>query len=343
MRCRARFLDPPLILRLILAYNNYFQGDIRSMPSSSKALRFGLLICASSMALGLGGCVQPLNGPLDGDMGGTQVTDTESLLEAEGTWHLVEQESSPTPLQQHMDAREDVNTAKMSRNKMYVNKAEQARRGETVHYRLLRMEREIAGLRQDFDKLLPPLSNLIVSDAQLDTTIKSIQAQKAANNAAMMSGGNASAAPVTMNKMAPAKKMGAVKPASSSVKSSALPDIKSSYSGPLAVTDVRLGVHPDKTRMVLDVSGETKFSMDLDNNEKLLLIDLPNTSWAASAAKKIAGNPYVAGYSTQKSASGGTTLVVELKKPVRIAGSAALKPRTNPVRGHRIFIDLASR
>lgn len=52
------------------------------------------------------------------------------------------------------------------------------------------------------------------------------------------------------------------------------------------VTAVRIGRHPDKTRLVFDLSKPGKFSYDIDPSGKVLSVRLPQSAWSA-APKKI--------------------------------------------------------
>ncbi len=106
-----------------------------------------------------------------------------------------------------------------------------------------------------------------------------------------------------------------------------------------SVLGVRVGEHPDKVRIVLDVTGPAKFSSDLDNQEKLLIIDLPQSGWTAGTQGSFDGNPVISGYTARPSAGGGVTLAVELKKAAKLTMSSALEP--NEVYGHRIVFDVA--
>jgi hypothetical protein len=93
------------------------------------------------------------------------------------------------------------------------------------------------------------------------------------------------------------------------------------------VTGVRIGEHGTKTRFVLDLSTKTKpeFKYDLDNAEKLLLVDLPSTGWTGNASGKGgAAAPIVAGWSVQKGSAGGSTLAIQLKKNARILSTQFL-------------------
>ncbi len=104
-----------------------------------------------------------------------------------------------------------------------------------------------------------------------------------------------------------------------------------------SVTGVRTGEHPGKTRLVLDLSAPGKFSFDIDNNEKLMTVTLDGLAWAAPETKSFSGDKLLKSYSITK-ASGGTTLVLELKAPVKPLASGAIGPE--PGSGHRIFFDL---
>lgn len=86
------------------------------------------------------------------------------------------------------------------------------------------------------------------------------------------------------------------------------------------VSRLRLGEHNGKTRLVLDLKSNSKppFHADLDNVEKLLLIDLPGTGWIGGESAKTPKSSYVAGWSVQKAAGGGTSLAVQLKSEAKI-------------------------
>ncbi len=47
------------------------------------------------------------------------------------------------------------------------------------------------------------------------------------------------------------------------------------------VTNVRIGTHPSKQRVVLDLSEKTKYNLDYDENSNSVFIDMPNASWSA--------------------------------------------------------------
>lgn len=100
---------------------------------------------------------------------------------------------------------------------------------------------------------------------------------------------------------------------------------------------LRLGEHPDKTRLVVDLSGPTTFHTDLDNGEHLLVVELPDSKWSAAAQESFSDAPIVASYRTEATPDGrGTILVVSLRGPASLA-QTLLIPGTE---GARLAIDL---
>jgi hypothetical protein len=258
--------------------------------------------------------------------------ETEKLLAAEGSWNLVEEDKSASPTQQHMAARGQVNPKQLSNKRSYTSTPNEAEISENVHFRVLRLESEMAGLRGDFNKLLPPLSNLIKADNSLDQAVSDIQAGQA----------SASAAPVVPEKLAGdlAKPPAMDKP---KVKATPKP-IQTAAASPLpagapVVTGLRLGEHPGKTRIVLDTSAPVSFTYNIDNSEHVLLVDLPGSGWSAEMQRALAAHPLIKSYSVQTSAA-GATVAVELAKDAKVVMSTAMKP--NEVYGHRVVLDLAA-
>ena len=335
-----------------------------------KFFKYSILVGASAASLGLSAC--SLNDLFSADFSREPQT-TEELLNAQGSWSLIEDKSAPTPFQQHVNARSAVDSQKVASTGTYRPEFRTATQNEQdVNFRLLRMERAVSGLRQDLNKLLPPLSNLIVADVKLDRAIREIAAQPsgvagdspaafapstraAPPNLIQSPRHNAfaptavapqmAAAPQAPQQMAPPQQMKPVmapapmmqqqqpKPM---MREAAAPQFTSSQPG---VNRIRTGVYPNRTRLVLDVQSQTPFSVDVDNSEKLMLVELPSASWNAAAQSSLARNPLVAGYNAQDNGSGGTTLVVELKKPARVSKSSALPPN-GQFGSHRIFFDI---
>lgn len=105
-----------------------------------------------------------------------------------------------------------------------------------------------------------------------------------------------------------------------------------------AVQAVRLGEHPGKVRIVLDVNGKTSYTADLDNGEKILVVELPEAAWNAGTQQAFSGNPVLASYTTESMGSAGTRLIFVLKTGTSIAYKSAMN--TPDGNGSKIIIDL---
>lgn len=324
---------------------------ITAMPQSF-SFRLLLIGCA---ATALVACTEQTSAVMDMERrGGTpaEAGSAESLLAAEGDWNIVEEEAEMAdPASLHSQAKKRVDPSSMKKKTFIPESklalAQEGEAGEDINYRLLRVERNIESLQNDFKKLLPPLSNLIVADRNLDSTIDEIQTKndiQPASGLAPVSAPRAltmdqkrtaMAAPGAALKSRPAPAPVPVAAAASAPASAPAP----AAAGQRAVKSLRLGEHPGRTRIVLDVSGPAKFSSDVDNNEKLLLIELPGTAWSAEAQKKM-NHPLIAGYTAQPGPDGGTMLALELKKGAKVTGGSALPPNST-YNNHRVFVDIA--
>lgn len=107
-----------------------------------------------------------------------------------------------------------------------------------------------------------------------------------------------------------------------------------------SVKGLRIGEHGNKTRLVIDLADNAKpeVTYDLDNAEKVLLIEMPETAWngAKSGASKVSA--FVSEWSVQDSANGGSNLAVQLKKGAKILSTEYLKG--NGKDSARLVIDL---
>jgi hypothetical protein len=215
-------------------------------------------------------------------------------LSAEGEWTLIEEKRSPSPVQKHMQSREQVKPAQISKSKNYTKKAKDMHVNEDIHFRVLRLERQMDRLRDNIDGVYPTAETKVVEPKlKIDP------------------------APVKVAKAAPKRAVG----------------------DGLRVVRVRTGMHPGKVRFVLDVNQKPTFRYDVDNDEKLLLLELPNTGWDASMRKSLGGNPLIKSYSVQKLNNGTSRLAIELKAPVKVGMAKVFAP--NNVYGHRIVLDVS--
>lgn len=116
--------------------------------------------------------------------------------------------------------------------------------------------------------------------------------------------------------------------------------VAADMSGPLKISQFRVGEHSDRTRLVFDATGEVKYSYDLDNSEKLLVIELQGAKWSQSGLVSLTKSSVVAGYSTHDGGEDGTTLVLQLKKASNVVKEAIIRPNDiSPY--YRLVIDLS--
>ncbi len=103
-----------------------------------------------------------------------------------------------------------------------------------------------------------------------------------------------------------------------------------------SVTAIRTGLQPKGvTRIVLDLSGPTPHHSDLDNEEKLLLVEMPEAGWSAAPNGTFADSPLLMSWTTEPLSGGkGTRLVLQLRSGVKIVSNSSL---TGPA---RIVLDL---
>lgn len=109
-----------------------------------------------------------------------------------------------------------------------------------------------------------------------------------------------------------------------------------------AVTTVRVGSQKNgATRIVLDTTQPSALHYDLDNGEKILVIDLPKNNWEADARKEIKSPPamplLVSSYQASED-QGGAHLVLKLKEAAKVTATARLNPTGRY--GHRVYIDI---
>jgi len=117
------------------------------------------------------------------------------------------------------------------------------------------------------------------------------------------------------------------------------PQPKADVSGPTRVSALRVGQHSGKLRLVMDVTQKTDFNIDLDNQEHIMIIELPSAQWSASAQKSFAKSPLLSSYTTESINNGqGTRVVMTLKKSTILLKSQGLPPGPNPY--YRIYADL---
>lgn len=108
-----------------------------------------------------------------------------------------------------------------------------------------------------------------------------------------------------------------------------------------SVKSLRIGEHSGKTRLVFDLTSNQKpaFKYDIDNAEKIMVIDMPSSGWAGASSGK-PNSPLLASWNAQGSASGGSTVAIQLKKSARVLSTEFLKAEGKD--SPRLVVDIAA-
>lgn len=104
------------------------------------------------------------------------------------------------------------------------------------------------------------------------------------------------------------------------------------------VRAVRIGEHPYKVRLVLDLSAPTDYAISSESGGQVINIDLPSTAWDASRYHDLSKHPIFKDCEVLALNSGtGTRLRLTGRKAVEIFYNAQIPPESN--KPQRIYID----
>jgi hypothetical protein len=218
--------------------------------------------------------------------------------------------------------------------------------------RFERLENAVLDLRREFETMKPSIVRLVAVESdiqelmgQLEVLLReepmaSAAPSPAQNNHYTAQGAPSSRATAPPESLNPQpQKQAAAKPAAHKPPPASQMQTDQAE-GSSMVKSFRIGRHSGKTRVVLDLSTGGPYTLDLDNRENLLIVELPSSSWQ-SAMERTYGRGLVKSYSVQPINDGkGSRLIVYLGKATQILEDKAIKPGVSP--HHRIFIDLKS-
>lgn len=105
-----------------------------------------------------------------------------------------------------------------------------------------------------------------------------------------------------------------------------------------AATDVRLGVHPDKTRLVVDLSEKVGFSVFTLRDPYRIVIDLPDISWQAPTAAWRRSGGLIGGVRFGRFRPGQSRIVLDLTEPALVSKAFFLRSKNGT--GVRLVMDL---
>lgn len=104
------------------------------------------------------------------------------------------------------------------------------------------------------------------------------------------------------------------------------------------VSDVRLGRHPDWTRVVIDLNAPADYQLIKADKGRRLIIELPDTEWS-QGAEQVQGLGLVTQVTRFKRASGaGLRIVLDLKEEGQVARTFLMPPGAG--RPYRLVVDV---
>ncbi len=106
----------------------------------------------------------------------------------------------------------------------------------------------------------------------------------------------------------------------------------------LVINEIRFGEHPDKTRMVLDLSEEINFRVFALSDPYRIIIDLPDFSWKVGTVYK-PNSSGIAGIRQGKLEAGISRIVLDMNAPVTV-GAAFVLPGDNS-KPSRLVVDFS--
>jgi opacity protein-like surface antigen len=107
--------------------------------------------------------------------------------------------------------------------------------------------------------------------------------------------------------------------------------------GTASVNAIRVGVHPGKMRIVLDISGPTDMGFEVADDAMAVVINMPASVWKAGELTKRHSRAMLSDFLYTPSESGGGRLSLFMKRPVRIERPFLVPPKGK--RGYRLVID----
>ncbi|MEK7801938.1 MAG: hypothetical protein AAB276_05740, partial [Pseudomonadota bacterium] len=115
-------------------------------------------------------------------------------------------------------------------------------------------------------------------------------------------------------------------------------DVKESNSGILAISSMRVGHQGQNIRIVLDATKSAEMHYDLDNNEGLLVIDLPKAAWSAGKPVLPKNMKFVQSVDV-KTDDAGSHVILQISEKAKVVATGRLNPSGDL--GHRVYLDIA--
>jgi N-acetylmuramoyl-L-alanine amidase len=104
------------------------------------------------------------------------------------------------------------------------------------------------------------------------------------------------------------------------------------------ISDVRIGVHPTKTRMVVEIDAKVAYRVFTLSNPYRVVVDLPEVGWklAPSAGEKVRVG-VISSYRFGLFQPGNSRLVIDIDRPVKVIKHVLIPPKAG--HPHRLVFD----
>lgn len=203
--------------------------------------------------------------------------------------------------------------------------------------RLDRLERVVQDMRNEFNSVQPSIRRLMAIEGDMSNIITELRKINNTQPAAPKTNFNNARTPQVLSAPPPAQ-TATPKAQVTPPKTKASPQFEPpAANGRQGIYGVRLGEHSGRTRIVLDSAEKPSFNVDIDNNEKIMVIDLPQSQWNAAMAGTLNKSNFISSYKVEK-AGDGHMLIMQLKKPAKLSYEKLL-PSNNGA-GYRLVLDL---
>ena len=114
---------------------------------------------------------------------------------------------------------------------------------------------------------------------------------------------------------------------------------QSAFSPQANIRSIRLGQHPNKERVVMDLSGPLAYTISRDVQNGLVTIDMPTASSSAPSRWSASKAGLVNHYRTE-TLEQGVRLILSVQNGARVGASGLLKPYAG--KPQRLYIDIES-
>ncbi len=101
----------------------------------------------------------------------------------------------------------------------------------------------------------------------------------------------------------------------------------------------RVGEHSDKVRVAFDTNKKTSYNIDIDNDEKLLIIELPDARWEDNQTPSFKNSKMFESMNVEPIGNTGTMIILSMKKEAQILQKKILSP-DKTTEYHRVYFDL---